>query len=183
MNTPLSRPETLAEVAAQSASLEEFGRNLRDWLHSVRLFSSRPQLARAIADEPVRLTGAFADGAVADATLAAYAELVAARAGLVAPVWAFEPARILDRPWFAEPGEDTSVRKWALQLSPLPFKRRNLFAARVDLPLRLRAGRPAVSAAQKARSNAERQRRHRARVKAERKQLHALLRTGGSKSR
>jgi hypothetical protein len=176
MSNLISRPETLAEVAAQSASLEEFGRNLRDWLHSVRLFSSRPQLARAIADEPARLADAFAHGAVADATLAAYAELVAARAGLAAPTWAFEAGRVLDQPWFAEPGEDASVRKWALQLSPVPFKRRNLFVARVDLPLRLRAGRPAVSAAQKARSNAERQRRHRAWVKAERRQLRALLR-------
>jgi hypothetical protein len=48
---------------------------------------------------------------------------------------------------------------FALRDSPPAFKRRNLFAAAPDLPVRLRAGRPPVAAALRRANNAERQRR------------------------
>jgi hypothetical protein len=56
----------------------------------------------------------------------------------------------------------------------LTFKRRNIFTPSVDLPLSLRAGRPAKSAEEKRKTNAGRQRRFRA---ARRDELAALRKT------
>ncbi len=67
------------------------------------------------------------------------------------------PQGVAAQPWFSVDGKDS--RLLALRDSPPAFKNRNLFTPRVDLPLRLRAGRPPVSAEQKRRKNAERQRR------------------------
>lgn len=61
-------------VAKRSDSIRDFGRHLRDWLHELRWVSTRHQAAAAIADAPARLREKLADGQVADAWLAAYAE-------------------------------------------------------------------------------------------------------------
>jgi hypothetical protein len=155
------RPKTLKEVAARSASLAEFGLHLRDWLHELRRASSRPQAAAAIAEEPPRLAGKFPKGEVADAWLGAYAEHLAGKLGVAAPAWAFASDRIAAEPLFDEGGGTPALRALALARSPLAFKRRNIFTPAVDLPLRLRAGRPAKSPEEKRRVNAERQRRFR----------------------
>lgn len=151
------RPTSLAEVAARAESLERFGRELADWLHTLRATGSRPALAAAIAEAPVLLVGRFSEGALADATLAAYADLLAARIGIAPPAWCLEPKRVAPEPWFANEGPRGRIL--ALRDSPPAFKRRNLFSAAPDLPVRLRAGRPAVSAEQRRAKNAERQRR------------------------
>jgi hypothetical protein len=167
-----ARPQTLREVPAGVASLADFGRSFRDWLHTLSRFSSRVQVAAAIREEPPLLTGRFADGGIADAYLAAYAELLAAKTGQASPDWAFDPRRVSSLPWFAE--EPVGLRRLALIHSPLPFKRRNLFTRSVDLPLRLRAGRPWKSLSEKLHRNAERQRRFRERRRAELHKLRAL---------
>ena len=172
------RPATLREIARRSESLADFGRNLRDWLHEVRRISSRPQAKRAIAEKPPRLRDRMADGGAADAWLAAYAEHLAHRAGIAPPAWAFEPGRVAVEPWFADGLKSTWLRALALQQSPLAFKRRNVYVAPVELPLRLRAGRPAKPAAEKRRANANRQRRFRARRKAELLALRRLAARG-----
>ena len=170
------RPQTLQDVAAAGVdSLADFGRTFRDWLHALARFSSRAQVASAIRAVPASLAGRFADGAVADAWLAAYAELLAAKTLLPAPEWAFDPRRVAPEPWFAE--DAPALRVLALARSPLPFKRRNLFVSAVELPLRLRAGRPVVSEEQKRRANAERQRRFRERRQQELAHLRELART------
>ncbi len=151
------RPNSLAEVAARAESLERFGRELADWLHTLRALGSRPALAAAIADAPVLLVGRFPEGSLADATLAAYADLLAGRIGIAPPAWCLEPERIAPEPWFANAGP--RGRLLALRDSPPAFKRRNLFSSAPDLPVCLRAGRPAVSAEQRRGKNAERQRR------------------------
>jgi hypothetical protein len=156
-----SRPKTLKDVADQSDSLAEFGRHLRDWLHELRRVSSRPQAIAAIADEPPRLASKFAQGQVADAWLAAYAEHLAGRIGLPAPDWAFAPDRIATDPLFDEGCDTPVLRALALVGSPPAFKRRNIFTPSVDLPLRLRAGRPIKTIGQKRQTNADRQRRFR----------------------
>jgi hypothetical protein len=46
------RPQTLAEVAARADSLVRFGRELADWLHTVRTLGSRLELARTIETAP-----------------------------------------------------------------------------------------------------------------------------------
>ena len=78
------RPTTLKEIAERSDSLGDFGRHLRDWLHELRRASSRTQAAATITDEPPRLRDKFLQGGVADAWLAAYAEHLAGKIGVVA---------------------------------------------------------------------------------------------------
>jgi hypothetical protein len=156
-----SRPTTLRDIAEQSASLGDFGRLLRDWLHELRRLSSRPQAAAAIAEEPARLRDKFPEGHVADAWLAAYAEHLAGKIGAPAPAWAFAPWRTAAEPIFDEGGGNAALRALALAHAPFAFKRRNIFTPAVDLPLSLRAGRPAKSLKEKRRTNTERQRRFR----------------------
>lgn len=157
----ITRPKTLKDVAEQSASLSEFGLNLRDWLHELRRASSRTQAAATIADEPPRLQEKFPQGHIADAWLAAYAEHLARKIGRTAPVWAFAPGRIATDPVFDEGADSPTLRALALAHAPAAFKRRNIFTPSVDLPLRLRAGRPVISPEEKRKNNAERQRRFR----------------------
>jgi hypothetical protein len=139
------RPAKLAEVAERSKSIEDFGRTLRDWLHGLRHVSSRPEAAARIADPPCILRNRFSGGATADAWLGAYAEYLAGRADIVPPKWAFGRLRVSPEPWFADDSGSLALRLIALRQSPLPFKRRNLYILSVELPLRLRAGRPAKS--------------------------------------
>ena len=154
------RPSTLKEIAQRSESLGDFGRHLRDWLHELRRASSRTQAAATITEEPPRLRDKFPQGHIADAWLAAYAEHLAGKIGTAAPEWAFAPWRTSDDPVFDE-GSTPTLRTLALVRAPLAFKRRNIFTPSVDLPLALRAGRPAKSAEEKREANAERQRRFR----------------------
>jgi hypothetical protein len=168
------RPQTLADIGTGVDSLADFGRSFRDWLHTLRGFSSRAQVARAIQGEPTRLVNRFPEGVVADAWLAAYAELLAGKTRQPVPEWAFSPRRVAPSPWF---GDDTpGLRALALIHSPLPFKRRNLFTPSVELPLRLRAGRPVKSLDEKRRTNADRQRRFRKRRQRELAELRSLKR-------
>jgi hypothetical protein len=170
------RPSTLKAVAERSESLADFGRHLRDWLHELRLVSSRPLAAVAVAEEPPRLSHKFAQGEVADAWLAAYAEHLAAKAGIQPPDWVFASARVLAEPSFNDKNESPILRALALAHAPLAFKRRNIYTPSVDLPLSLRAGRPHKSAAEKRQTNAERQRRFREKLAAELKALRRLVR-------
>lgn len=153
------RPSTLAEVARRATTLDHFGHEFQDWLHTVRGCRSRTALKTALQPEPILLRSRFPEGEVSDAWLAAYAEHAAALAGLDAPRWTRTPARVLARPWFSV--RSPAERQLALRDSPFAFKKRNLFTPKVDLPLRLRAGRPAKPAAEKRRANAARQRRFR----------------------
>jgi hypothetical protein len=172
MNT---RPQTMADLGAGVNSLSDFGRSFRDWLHTLRGFSSRAQVAGAIQGEPARLAERFSEGVVADAWLAAYAELLAGKTRQPAPKWAFDPGRVAPSPWFAD--DTPGLRVLALIQSPLSFKRRNLFTPSVELPLRLRAGRPVKSMDEKRRANADRQRRFRKRRQRELAELRLLKRT------
>lgn len=155
--TMQARPTSLAEVAARADSLERFGRELADWLHTLRSLGSRPALAATIAEAPALLAGRFPEGALADAMLAAYADLLAGSADVAPPPWCFAAERVSPEPWFASSGPRSRVL--ALRDSPPAFKRRNLFSAAPDLPVRLRAGRPPVPDEHRRAKNAERQRR------------------------
>ncbi len=171
-----TRPKTISEVAVRSDSLADFGRHLRDWLHELRRFSSRAQVAAAIEAEPPALAAKFSKGRIADAWLAAYAEHISRRLGRIAPEWAFDPSRISPDPVFDEETESASLRTLAILHAPAAFKRRNIFTPSVDLPLRLRAGRPAKSLDEKRKANAERQRRFRRSRLAELSALRAAVR-------
>lgn len=169
------RPAKLKDVAERSDSINDFGRHLRDWLHELRRSSSRAQVVAAIADEPPRLRDRFPEGRIADAWVAAYAEHLAGKIGVVPPEWAFARWRISEDPLFDE-GSTPALRDLALIRAPLAFKRRNIFTHAVDLPLALRAGRPTKSAEEKRRANAERQRRFREKRRAELAALRKLVR-------
>jgi hypothetical protein len=162
-------------VAEHSDSLTDFGGNMREWLHEIRRFSSRREVRESIESEPVKLRDRFPEGQVADAWLAAYAEHVASRIKCDPPDWAFDTSRVAEKPWFADTLSSPISRALALAQSPLAFKRRNLYTPSVDLPLRLRAGRPTKSLDEKRKANALRQRRFRARRGAELEKLRSLL--------
>ncbi len=153
------RPQSLAEVAQRGTDLRSFGWEFQDWLHTVRAIRSRTTLQRTLAEEPAILAKKFPEGRISDAWLAAYAEHAATLAGLEAPKWASSTKRILSEPWFSV--EAPAERALALRDSPAAFKKRNLFTPKIDLPLRLCAGRPPKTAEEKKRTNAERQRRFR----------------------
>lgn len=157
----ITRPKSLKQVAEQSGSLSEFGLNLRDWLHELRRASSRTQAAATVADEPPRLQEKFPQGYIADAWLGAYAEHLSRKVDRAAPAWAFAPERVASDPVFDENANSPSLRVLALAHAPAAFKRRNIFTPSVDLPLRLRAGRPTKSIEERRKNNAERQRRFR----------------------
>jgi len=164
------RPQTLREVAARSRSFADFGREFQDWLHTLRTLRSRPAIAETIKDAPEFLDIHFSEGATADAWLAAYAEHLAITLGLPVPAWTSSSARIARAPWFES--ETPTLRLMALRDTPAAFKRRNLYTTAVDLPVRLCAGRPSVPVGTHRANNAIRQRRFRARRRAE---LEALL--------
>jgi hypothetical protein len=168
------RPATFRQIAERSDSLDEFGRHFRDWLHELRLWSSRTKVAAALAQEPPRLGRKFAQGAVADAWLAAYAEFISLRIGRPAPTWSQQRTRVSPEPWFATDERNPVLRLGALRDSPAPFKNRNLYTPSVDFPLNLRAGRPAKTAVEKRRANARRQARFRGRRQAELARLRLL---------
>lgn len=153
------RPKSLHEIATRAESLQHFGWEFADWLHTLRSLRTHAAIARAITAEPPLLAARFPEGHVSDAWLAAYAELLAPHAGIPPPAWSLSPRRIAREPWFST--DRPVARALALRDSPAAFKNRNLFTPRVDLPLRLRAGRPQKTPEEKRRVNAARQRRFR----------------------
>ncbi len=115
------RPKTIADVAARSASLRDVSFELSDFLHEFQ----REGAPESLADEPALLRDRFAEGAIADAYLAATAATLALRIGGDTPRWTWRPERFLKRPWFAAPG--SSMRACLLLESPSRFRERNLF--------------------------------------------------------
>ena len=155
------RPKTLREVAEWSASLRDFGMNLRDWQHEIQrggVHSSR-ELARRLAEAPERLAQRFPQADVADAYLAAYAEWIADHAGIPRPAWCADPRRIASEPWFS-----TSTRGLLLVRSPASFRQRNLFTI-PDPVFSAKRGRPRVPPEQKREKACNRQRAYRVRIR------------------
>jgi len=74
----------------------------------------RPEM---LVEEPARLAGKIAEGAVALARLP----------GRNPPTWAWQDDCKLKSPWFASPGR--AIRATRLAESPAPFRERNLFVS------------------------------------------------------
>ena len=161
MKPTVSLPRQLAEVAEQSESLEDFGHLLREWNHVITRqdISNRKALAKAIEKEPRKLGKLFSPGAIADAYLAAYAEWIADQAKIERPAWTRDPERVLDQPWFSD-----NARASLLILAPGSFRQRNVFTVPEDV-VRLRRGRPRVSAEQKKAKAKARDQRYRERLR------------------
>lgn len=130
----ISRAKTLSDVAAWSGSNAVFGRNLRDWVDHVRTLTVRAHAIGSVIVPPRLLRGKFAEGEVADAWLAAYAEYVCLHASADIPEWALKPNRFLSAPSFDAGVVDPRQRALALDQSPEAFRRRNIFSTAVALP-------------------------------------------------
>lgn len=157
----LTRPKTLKEVAEQSESIEDFGLNLRDWQHEIRHAGvhSRKDLAARLEEEPPLLIQRFAQGDVADAYLAAYAEWIAENARTPPPNWTQKRNRCAHEPWFSSPD-----RTYLLAHSPASFRKRNLFTVPESV-FSPRRGRPRVPAEQLRRKAVLRQHAYRVRIR------------------
>lgn len=121
----LSRPATARAVARRAKTMEEFGLNLRDWFHELRLISTRAQLVSAVAIRPPSLAAVFPDGRVADAFLAAQVEYLCRYADVQLPRWTRDPRFVLDVPWFSL--TSPRARAQLLRETPIEFRHRNIF--------------------------------------------------------
>ena len=161
-SSQIRRPKTLSEVAAWSESLDELGKNLRDWQHSIQRegVHSRSELSRRLAEVPLFLADRFPKGDVADAYLAAYAEWLADGASISRPEWCADQRRVARDPWFS-----ASTRGLLLVTSPASFRQRNLFT-KPEPVFTPRAGRPPVPLAHKRAKARLRQSTYRSRIRA-----------------
>ena len=161
MNASSDLPRELADIAATSRSLSDFGQLVREWNHFISRsdVTNRPAIAASIRRAPEKLTSRFALGGVADAYLAAYAEWLADQAHVDRPNWVTDAGRRLEVPWFAD-----NARASLLILAPGSFRQRNVFTIPEKI-IRLRRGRPRVSGEQKQAKARQRNRRYRERQK------------------
>ena len=174
MTTPfVSRAKTAAEVVKGVATLEQFGRALRDWQHELKHISSRRQLSERFGNPPRRLQALFKDGNIADAYLAGYVCFLADKAGLKRPEWACSALRVAERPWFSN--ED---RKRLLVTTPGRLRERHVFTEPENV-VTLRVGRPSVTDEERRHVNAARQRKYRQRVQEKLRELHKLRLVSG----
>ena len=147
MKTPaLSRPKTARAVAGRARTPAEFGRNLRDWFHELRLLTSGAELARACRVRPPQRAGLFRDGGVADAFLAAQVEHLCTGAGLRAPRWVYAPGYVLRQPWFPHENANAHLRAVLIRDAHAAFVNHNLFTTS-EITWRPRVGRPRVRTA------------------------------------
>jgi hypothetical protein len=123
------RPQSARAVAGRSRSLEQFGMNLRDWIHALRAITTTDSFLVAVSHRPPRLRGKFIGGEIADAFLAAQVEFLCNRAGLRPPKWVFDSEYTLEEPWYGMAAAVGSAKlRDVLRRDADPeFSRRNLF--------------------------------------------------------
>jgi hypothetical protein len=113
--------ESIAAIAEQARTTEEFSLHFRDFLDG---FYENPR-ASQLADEPRRLSRILNDEGYADAYLAALAEHLAGQYRFPIPQWCRNPERSLKEPKFAF--ETPEGRIFLLVESPTAFRARNIF--------------------------------------------------------
>jgi hypothetical protein len=120
------RPVSLHEVAAETTTYSEFGYNLKDFLHEFALAKERRlPLLPLLEEEPPFLAPRFEEGKICDAFIAGTADHLARLNRIQTPVWAQNPKRALEFPWFSELLPD--VRLLLLRDTPSAFKEKNVF--------------------------------------------------------
>jgi hypothetical protein len=138
------RPRTARATASRANTLEQFGQNVRDWLHEVRQLTTRKGLAAAVSHCPPRLRDNFPGGRIADAFLAAQVEYLCRHSGIRPPKWTGSPEYVLDEPWFGYSDAPPGLRAILIRDAPAEFKNRNLFTTS-EIEWRPRRGRPRKS--------------------------------------
>jgi hypothetical protein len=113
--------ESIAAIAAQTRSAQDFSLGFRDFLDG---FYENPHASK-LSEEPRCLAGILQDHGYADAYLAALAEHLAGQYRLSAPVWCCNPERALKEPAFAF--KTPEGRMFLLVESPTAFRARNIF--------------------------------------------------------
>jgi hypothetical protein len=131
-------------VASRAGTLEQFGQNVRDWLHEVRQLTTRDGLAAAVSHRPPRLRDNFPGGRVADAFLAAQVEYLCRHSGIRPPKWTGSAEYVLDEPWFGYSEAPAGLRAILIRDAPAEFKNRNLFTTS-EIEWRPSRGRPRKS--------------------------------------
>jgi hypothetical protein len=122
----LRRPTSLREVAAESPNYSDFGYNLKDFLHEFALAKQRQMhLLPLLEAEPPLLASRFEEGKICDAFLAGTADFLARSNRIQTPLWALNPERVLETPWFSE--TLPAVRLSLLRDTPSAFKEKNIF--------------------------------------------------------
>ncbi len=145
MNTRLHfRPRTVRSVAGRAKTLEQFGKNVRDWLHEVRKLTTRDGLAAAVSHRPPRLRDNFPGGRIADAFLAAQVEYLCRHSEIRPPKWTDSPEYVLDEPWFGYSDAPAGLRAILIRDAPAEFKNRNLFTTS-EIEWQPKRGRPRKS--------------------------------------
>jgi hypothetical protein len=140
--------------------LEQFGRNVRDWLHELRLLTTREGLSAVVHHRPRSLRFIFPEGKIADAFLAAQVEYLCRHAGIRPPSWTDSPEYVLDDPWFGYSDAPAALRAMLIRDAPVEFKNRNLFTTS-EIEWRPRRGRPRKSLEEHREKTRLRQRRWR----------------------
>jgi len=156
------RPQTARAVAGRADTLEQFGLNLRDWFHELRLLTTRQGLLTAVSHRPPRLKARFESGQIADAFLAAQVEFLCRHAGMQAPRWTRSPKYVLDNPWFGYTDAPLRLRALLIRDAPSAFVNRNLFTTS-EIAWRPKRGRPRKSLEEHREKNRLRQQRWRQR--------------------
>ena len=150
-------------MSVSSVNQLTFGRNLADFEHEITNISNRKSLSLTIERCPELLQHRFETGDIADAWLAAYAELLAFLFQLEYPEWIGATGRFLKEP-FIQDSSSARAKLFHVLKSPPAFTRRNLFVDIVLPPIELRPGRPKVSSAHKRMMNRKRVARFRSRA-------------------
>ena len=121
----LYRPKTAREVSLEIESLEDFGYNMKDWIHELKRVTSKEDFVVVVAEAPRRVKEVFPGGEIADAYLAAYVDHLCQKSGVSSPEWTQKEDLVLEEPWFAENFEVT--RMHLLIYTPSAFKNKNVY--------------------------------------------------------
>ncbi len=124
--SPHALPSSLQEVAASADQWDDFGLQLKDFLHAfARARQEGLPLEPMLACPPRSLARKFDRGDICDAFIAATADYLSRKNGIPSPAWALRADLVLDRPWFSE--SFPAVRMRLLRDTPSAFKDKNLF--------------------------------------------------------
>ena len=122
----IRRPKTLREVVEEAETYQDFGMNLRDFLHEFAAAKAKgAPLEPMLAEEPPKIAARFPEGSICDAFIAATADFLSRKNGVHTPVWAQSQERVLEHPWFSE--EALDLRLFLLRDTPSAFKEKNIF--------------------------------------------------------